>query len=154
MIGGYTDAEKRYIAPTVIDNCTWDAPAMREEIFGPVLPVITYKDLQTEVIDKVKDGEKPLSLYIFSRNRRETRSILSQVSFGGGCVNETMMHLGNENLPFGGVGESGMGAYHGKTGFETFSHQKSLLLKSSWLNIDLLKPPYGRKLDLIRKFYK
>ncbi|MBQ6254941.1 MAG: aldehyde dehydrogenase family protein [Bacteroidales bacterium] len=154
VIGGYTDAEKRYIAPTVIDNCTWDAPAMREEIFGPVLPVITYKDLQTEVIDKVKDGEKPLSLYIFSRNRRETRSILSQVSFGGGCVNETMMHLGNENLPFGGVGESGMGAYHGKTGFETFSHQKSLLLKSSWLNIDLLKPPYGRKLDLIRKFYK
>lgn len=154
VIGGYTDEGMNYISPTVIDNCGWDEPAMREEIFGPVLPVIVYKDLQTEVIDKVRAGEKPLSLYIFSKNRNEIRSILSRVSFGGGCVNETVMHLGNENLPFGGVGESGIGAYHGRTGFETFSHQKSLLIKSSWLNIDLLKPPYGKKLDLIRKVYK
>ena len=127
---------------------------MGEEIFGPVLPVIEYCDLQTEVIDKVKEGEKPLSLYIFSRKRREVREILSQVSFGGGCVNETVMHIGNENLPFGGVGNSGMGAYHGKTSFATFSHQKSILYKSSWLNLDLLKPPYGKKLRLIRKVYK
>ena len=154
VIGGYTDEGMNYISPTVIDNCGWDEPAMREEIFGPVLPVIVYKDLRTEVIDKVRAGEKPLSLYIFSRNRKEIRSILSRVSFGGGCVNETVMHLGNENLPFGGVGESGIGAYHGRTSFETFSHQKSLLIKSSWLNIDLLKPPYGKKLDLIRKVYK
>ncbi len=143
-----------YISPTVIDNCGWDDPSMGEEIFGPVLPVIEYCDLQTEVIDKVKEGEKPLSLYIFTRKRREVREILSQVSFGGGCVNETVMHIGNENLPFGGVGNSGMGAYHGKTSFATFSHQKSILYKSSWLNFDLLKPPYGKKLRLIRKVYK
>ncbi|MBR5661354.1 MAG: aldehyde dehydrogenase family protein [Bacteroidales bacterium] len=154
VIGGYTDEGMRYISPTVIDNASWDDPAMREEIFGPVLPVISYKDLQTEVIDKVRAGEKPLSLYIFSKNKKEIRAVLGQVSFGGGCVNETVMHLGNENLPFGGVGESGIGAYHGKTGFDTFSHQKSLLLKSSWLNFDLLKPPYGKMLDLVKKVYK
>ena len=154
VIGGYTDREINYISPTVIDGCGWQDPAMREEIFGPVLPVIVYNDLQTDVIDKVRAGEKPLSLYIFSKDRKEIKSVLSQVSFGGGCVNDTVMHLGNENLPFGGVGNSGMGAYHGKTGFDTFSHAKSMLLKSSWLNIDLLKPPYGKKLNLVRKFYK
>ena len=95
-----------------------------------------------------------MSLYVFSRKRSAIRSILSQVSFGGGCVNETVMHLGNENLPFGGVGKSGMGSYHGKTGFETFSHLKSVLIKSSCLNIDLLKPPYGRKIRIIKRFYK
>ncbi len=153
-IGGYTGPSINYISPTVIDNCGWDDPSMGEEIFGPVLPVIEYGDLQTEVIDKVNEGEKPLSLYIFTRKRREVREILSQVSFGGGCVNETVMHIGNENLPFGGVGNSGMGAYHGKTSFATFSHQKSILYKSSWLNFDLLKPPYGKKLRLIRKVYK
>lgn len=153
-IGGYTDASINYISPTVLDNCSWDDSAMQEEIFGPVLPVIIYKDLQAEVIDRVRAGEKPLSLYIFSKDRSEIRSVLSQVSFGGGCVNDTIMHLGNENLPFGGVGNSGMGAYHGRTGFDTFSHQKSVLFKSSWLNFDLLKPPYGNKLDLIRKVYK
>ena len=154
LIGGTVDPSINYIAPTVLDNCGWDDPAMQEEIFGPVLPVVAFKDLQAEVIDKVKAGEKPLALYIFSKCRREIRSVLSQVSFGGGCVNETVMHLGNENLPFGGVGNSGMGAYHGKTGFDTFSHSKSVLLKSSWLNFDLLKPPYGKKLKLVRKFYK
>ena len=154
VIGGAVDPANNYIGPTVLDNCGWDDPAMQEEIFGPVLPVISFKDLQTEVIEKVRAGEKPLALYIFSKNRREIRSVLSQVSFGGGCVNETIMHLGNENLPFGGVGNSGMGAYHGKTGFDTFSHSKSVLLKSSWLNFDLLKPPYGKKLKLVKKFYK
>ena len=154
VIGGYTDPSINYISPTVLDNCGWDDPSMQDEIFGPVLPVIVFKDLQTEVIDKVKAGEKPLSLYVFSRKRSDVRNILSQVSFGGGCVNETVMHLGNENLPFGGVGNSGMGSYHGKTGFETFSHQKSVLIKSSCLNIDLLKPPYGRKIKLIKRFYK
>ena len=154
VIGGYTDPEINYISPTVIDNCGWDDLAMQEEIFGPVLPVIVFKDLQTEVIDKVRAGEKPLSLYIFSKKRSDVRRVLSQVSFGGGCVNDTVMHLGNENLPFGGVGNSGMGAYHGRTGFDTFSHQKSILLKSSCFNIDLLKPPYGKKTKLIKKFYK
>ena len=153
-IGGYVDEAINYISPTVIDKCGWDDPAMGEEIFGPVLPVIVYKDLQAEVIDKVRAGEKPLSLYIFSKKRREIRSVLSQVSFGGGCVNDTVMHLGNENLPFGGVGNSGMGAYHGKASFDTFSHRKSMLVKSSWLNFDLLKPPYGKILKLIRKVYK
>ena len=153
VIGGYTDESINYISPTVIDNASWTDPAMQEEIFGPILPVISFRDLQTEVIEKVKAGEKPLSLYIFSKDRAEISSVLSQISFGGGCVNETIMHLGNENLPFGGVGNSGIGAYHGHESFLTFSHSKSVLYKSSWLNFDLLKPPYGKKLSLIKKVY-
>ncbi len=154
VIGGGSDEATKYIAPTVLDGCTWDAAAMQEEIFGPVLPVIEYEDLDSEVIARVRAGEKPLALYLFTRSRAQKRKVLSEVSFGGGCVNETIMHLGNENMPFGGVGNSGMGAYHGLTGFETFSHMKSILFKSSWLNFDLLKPPYGRKLDLVRRIYK
>lgn len=154
VIGGNGDAATRYIAPTVIDNCTWDSKAMQEEIFGPVLPVIEYSDLDSEVIARIKAAQKPLALYLFTRSGAQKRKVLSEVSFGGGCVNETIMHLGNENLPFGGVGNSGMGAYHGRTGFETFSHLKSVLFKSSWLNFDLLKPPYSNKLKFIRKVYK
>ena len=154
VTGGNGDADLRYIAPTVIDGCSWDSASMQEEIFGPVLPVIEYSDLEKDVLLKVREGEKPLALYVFSGNRKEIRRILSEVSFGGGCVNETVMHLGNENIPFGGVGNSGMGAYHGKTGFDTFSHFKSVLFKSSWFNFDLLKPPYGKKLRLIRKVYR
>ena len=153
VIGGNTDASINYIAPTVIDNCTWDEPVMQEEIFGPVLPVLTYSDLQTEVLDKLQDS-RPLSLYVFSRKSKEKRTIIEGIRFGGGCVNETVMHLGNENLPFGGIGESGMGAYHGRTGFDTFSHKKSVLYKSSWLTFDFLKPPYSSKLKLIRRIYK
>ena len=152
-IGGNTDPSINYIAPTVIDHCSWDEPAMQEEIFGPVLPVLTYSDLKTEVIDKLHDS-RPLSLYVFSRKCKEKKAILEGIRFGGGCVNETIMHLGNENLPFGGIGESGMGAYHGRTGFDTFSHRKSVLYKSSWLTFDFLKPPYSNKLKLIRKIYK
>ena len=154
VIGGCGDAETCYISPTVMDNCSWDDPVMQEEIFGPLLPVIVYDDLERDVIAKVRSGEKPLSLYIFSRSGREIRAVLSGISFGGGCVNDTVMHLGNENLPFGGVGNSGMGSYHGKAGFLTFSHRKSILLKSSWLNFDILKPPYGHKLSFIRKIYR
>lgn len=152
--GGFTDPELNYISPTVLDGCSWNDPAMREEIFGPVLPVLTFKDLQADVIDRINAGEKPLALYLFTKDRLTVRTVMSSVSFGGGCVNDTIMHLGNENLPFGGVGNSGMGAYHGKTGFETFSHMKSMLLKPSCLNFDLLKPPYGRKLRLIRNLYR
>lgn len=157
VIGGTGDATTRYIAPTVLDRVSWSDEVMQEEIFGPVLPVLTYSDLETEVIAKVRAGEKPLSLYIFSRNRREIRKVLREISFGGGCVNDTVMHLGNENLPFGGVGNSGIGAYHGRTGFETFSHFKSVLHKSScsWLNFDLLKPPYKDSLlRLVRRVYR
>ncbi|MBQ5486914.1 MAG: aldehyde dehydrogenase family protein, partial [Bacteroidales bacterium] len=150
---GNTDPSINYIAPTVIDNCSWEEPAMQEEIFGPVLPVLTYDDLQSEVIEKLHDS-RPLSLYVFTRKCKEKKAILEGIRFGGGCVNETIMHLGNENMPFGGIGESGMGAYHGRTGFDTFSHKKSILYKSSWLTFDFLKPPYSNKLKLIRKIYK
>ena len=153
VIGGNTDPSINYIAPTVIDRCTWDEPVMQEEIFGPVLPVLTYSDLQSDVLDKLQDS-RPLSLYVFTRKCKEKRTILEGIRFGGGCVNETIMHLGNENMPFGGIGESGMGAYHGRTGFDTFSHRKSVLYKSSWLTFDFLKPPYSSKLGLIRKIYK
>lgn len=153
VIGGNTDPSINYIAPTVLDNCSWDDPSMQEEIFGPVLPVLTYDDLQSDVIEKLHDS-RPLSLYVFSRKCKEKKTILEGIRFGGGCVNETIMHLGNENMPFGGIGESGMGAYHGRTGFDTFSHKKSVLYKSSWLTFDFLKPPYYGKLNFIRKIYK
>ncbi|MGN0202298.1 MAG: aldehyde dehydrogenase family protein [Candidatus Cryptobacteroides sp.] len=154
VIGGNGDSATKYIAPTVLDDCSWDAKAMQEEIFGPVLPVIEYEDLDSEVIARIKAGEKPLALYLFTRCGAQKRKVLSGISFGGGCVNETILHLGNENMPFGGVGNSGMGAYHGKTGFETFSHLKSVMFKSSLLNFDLLKPPYAGKLGFIRKLYR
>lgn len=155
VVGGVGDATSRYIAPTVLDGVSWEDKVMGEEIFGPVLPVLTYSELDTEVIAKVQAGEKPLSLYLFSRDCREIRKVLREVSFGGGCVNDTVMHLGNENLPFGGVGDSGIGAYHGRFGFETFSHLKSVLHKPVRLNFDLLKPPYkDRLLRLVRRVYR
>lgn len=155
VTGGNGDAATRYIAPTVMDRVAWDDRVMGEEIFGPVLPVLVYRDLDSEAIAGIRAGEKPLSLYIFSRDRGEVRKILREVSFGGGCVNDTVMHLGNENLPFGGVGNSGIGAYHGRAGFETFSHLKSILYKPSRLNFDLLKPPYKRSLlRFIRRVYR
>ena len=155
VVGGFGDAATRYIAPTVLDGVSWSDKVMEEEIFGPVLPVLEYADLDSEVIAKVRAGEKPLSLYIFSKDRREIRKVLREVSFGGGCVNDTVMHLGNENLPFGGVGNSGIGAYHGRYGFDTFSHLKSVLHRPACLSFDLLKPPYkDRLLRFIRRVYR
>ena len=139
--GGVYDLEKRYIAPTLMTEISFEDEIMEEEIFGPILPIIEYDDLD-EVITQIKARPKPLACYVFSNSKSVTNKILSQISFGGGAVNDALMHILNNNLPFGGVGESGIGAYHGKFGFRTFSHYKSILDKSTWFEPDLKYSPH------------
>ncbi|MCX7922347.1 MAG: aldehyde dehydrogenase [Clostridia bacterium] len=153
ITGGYTDEKSLYIAPTVIDGITWDDDIMQDEIFGPILPVLEYDNL-SEVITTVNDNPKPLALYFFSNNKRNQKIVLRDISFGGGCINDTIIHLATPHLPFGGVGNSGLGAYHGKMSFEAFSHKKSILKKSNLLDIPLRYPPYKNKLRLLKRVLK
>lgn len=151
VFGGETNREKRYISPTVLDNVTWEDLVMQEEIFGPILPILTYKNLET-AMQTVVEGEKPLSAYLFSNDAKEQKLFTEKLSFGGGCINDTLMHLSNDRLPFGGVGNSGIGNYHGKFGFEAFSHQKAILKKSNYLEPELKYPPYSdAKLNILKK---
>ena len=152
-IGGQTNAPDRYIAPTILDNITWEHPSMQEEIFGPILPVISF-DTMAEAITMVNRHAKPLALYLFTINRQYQDQVLQNVHFGGGCINDTISHLANPNLPFGGVGSSGLGSYHGMASFDVFSHQKSVLYRGTWLDLPFRYPPYGNKLNLLRKFFK
>ena len=151
VFGGETNREKRYISPTVLDNVTWEDAVMQEEIFGPILPILTYKNLET-AMQTVVEGEKPLSAYLFSNDAKEQELFTEKLSFGGGCINDTLMHLSNDRLPFGGVGNSGIGHYHGKFGFIAFSHQKAILKKSNYLEPELKYPPYSdAKLNILKK---
>ena len=149
-IGGQHHAEDRYIAPTVMTDVNWEDAVMQEEIFGPILPVITYNDLN-EAIRTVRSKAKPLALYLFSTNRKVQEQVISDIPFGGGCINDTVTHLGNLEMPFGGVGQSGFGSYHGKTSFNTFSHQKSVMKKANWLDIPMRYPPYDGKLKWLKR---
>ena len=152
LYGGEKDPEQLKIAPTLIGEPSPKHPIMEEEIFGPLLPVMPYERLE-EVIDFIRQRPTPLALYLFTRDSRVENKVMSALRFGGGCINDTVLHLAGENLPFGGVGESGMGAYHGKTGFDTFSHERSLLKSSSILDLGLRYPPYDttpRKERVIR----
>lgn len=151
--GGHTNAGERYIEPTILDGITPASKIMQEEIFGPLLPIITYDDLN-EAFDIVQSKAKPLSLYLFSEDENTTHRVLNELSFGGGAINDTLMHLANPNLPFGGVGASGIGQYHGKYTFETFSHKKSYIFKSTRLDSSIIYPPYKGKLKYIRTFFK
>lgn len=148
--GGEADATSNQIAPTILVDVTWDDAVMQEEIFGPILPILTYQDLQ-DVVDELALRPKPLACYLFCRNRGVERTILEHVSFGGGCINDTIVHLSNPALPFGGVGASGMGHYHGRYSFETFSHQKAVIKKSNLVDIPLRYPPFRKHLGLLRK---
>lgn len=149
-VGGGTDPERLRIAPTILVNVTEDDPAMMEEIFGPILPVLTYDSLP-ELIARQQAKPRPLALYLFTRSRDVERAVLENLSFGGGCVNDTIVHLATPHLPFGGVGNSGMGACHGKAGFDTFTHEKSVLKKGG-LDIPVRYPPYGKKkVETLRK---
>lgn len=150
--GGQTNPATRYIAPTVLSPVDWADPVMQEEIFGPVLPVLEYEDLE-EAISHIQAHPKPLSFYFFSKDAAKQEAVLKRVSFGGGCINDTLMHLANPNLPFGGVGNSGMGRYHGKYSFEAFSHYKSVLNKSFLVDIPLRYQPYKNKDGLIKKLF-
>ncbi|MFD2247337.1 aldehyde dehydrogenase [Pontibacter ruber] len=152
-VGGQTDDTARYIAPTVVDQVTWQHPIMQEEIFGPLLPVLTFNTIE-EVIQTVNAHERPLAFYLFSQSQELQEEVLQRVHFGGGCINDTISHLINPNLPFGGVGSSGMGSYHGQQSFDLFSNQKSVVKRGTWLDLPLRYPPYGNKLPLIRKAFK
>ena len=151
--GGQSDRQSLYIAPTILDDIAWDDPVMRDEIFGPILPVLTYDKLP-DAISKVKKLPKPLAFYFFSNNRQNGEIIISDASFGGGCINDTLLHFANPHLPFGGTGSSGIGSYHGKKSFETFSHQKSILKRSFRLDAPLRYPPYGNKLKILEKIMR
>ena len=153
IIGGKTNRETRYIAPTIIENITSDDPIMQEEIFGPLFPVLEYETL-AEAISFINSRPKPLALYFFSENKKKQKMIINQTSFGGGCINDTIAHLGSLHLPYGGVGYSGMGAYHGKVSFDTFSHRKSILKKSNFLDISVRYAPYEGKMKMLKLFLK
>lgn len=141
--GGQGDAGQRYLAPTVVSDVSWDEPMMQEEIFGPILPVLTVDGID-EAIETVTSHDKPLALYVFAEDDGIVNRVVDETSSGGVCVNGTLMHIMVSDLPFGGVGESGMGAYHGKAGFDVFSHKKSVLIRSSRPDPSAMYPPYSR----------
>jgi aldehyde dehydrogenase (NAD+) len=150
LVGGVTDAATKYISPTIIDNVTMDHPAMQEEIFGPVMPVIGYDNFD-EVINHINANERPLAMYLFSNDSKLKKRLMNETSSGAICVNETMVHAGQPNLPFGGVGNSGIGAYNGKLGFDTFSHKKPIMVRSFLGDVAQKYPPYtSGKLSFIK----
>lgn len=154
IMGGGSDADTLQIKPTVMDGVTWDDKVMREEIFGPVLPILTYDSID-EVIETVNSHDKPLALYIFARDKKVIRKVTGRCAYGGGCVNDVVIHLATSNMGFGGVGESGMGAYHGKTGFDAFTHYKSIVDKKTWIDLPMRYQPYSKGGNsLIHRFLK
>lgn len=153
IVGGQTDAETRYIAPTLIEIDSLEHPLMLDEIFGPILPVLTISSID-EAISIIKQFEKPLAFYIFSNNYAHQQQCLNSVQFGGGCVNDTVSHFVNPDLPFGGVGNSGVGAYHGKFSFDTFTHYKAVCNKVTWPDVPLRYPPYTGKLGIVKQVMK
>ena len=152
--GGKTNRNERFISPTILQNISFEDEVMKGEIFGPILPVISFTKLD-DAIKMVKERPKPLSCYIYSKNRKNIDKLLNEISFGGGAVNDSLMHLSNSNLPFGGVGLSGIGSYHGKAGFDTFSHFKSILDKPFWIEPNIKYAPYSTwKLKIIKWLFK
>jgi acyl-CoA reductase-like NAD-dependent aldehyde dehydrogenase len=151
--GGQTNIEDHYIAPTLIDESDPDSLIMQEEIFGPLLPILSY-ETEAEIKNIISKYEKPLALYIFTENQSFAKKIIRKYSFGGGCINDTLVHFSNKRLPFGGVGHSGIGAYHGSLSFDTFSHRKGIVKKANWLDLPMRYAPYQDKLNTIRNLLK
>lgn len=153
LFGGQTNKVDNYIAPTLLNESTFESLVMQDEIFGPILPIISYQ--KEDEIDKIiLKYEKPLSLYVFSNNIKWAKEIVKKHSFGGGCINDTIIHFSNNRLPFGGVGNSGIGAYHGKLSFDSFSHKKAIVKKGLWLDLPFRYAPYGNKLKNLKKLLK
>lgn len=150
VFGGRTDPNKNHIAPTLITDIELSHPLMQDEIFGPILPAFTFSSLD-EAIGIVKKFEKPLAFYVFSNSYKNQKRCMTEIQFGGGCINDTVAHLLNSELPFGGVGSSGIGAYHGKHSFDTFTHYKGVMNKVTWPDIPLRYPPYRGKLNIVKK---
>lgn len=155
VLGGNINKDTLQIAPTVMDNVTWDDAVMQEEIFGPIMPILTF-DSFDEVYELLADRPKPLALYLFSEDKTRIKEVTSRCSYGGGCVNDVVIHLATSEMGFGGVGESGMGSYHGKEGFDAFSHTKSIVDKKTWMDLPMRYQPYQRSLygKLLHMFLK
>ena len=153
LLGGNSNISDNYLSPTLVNNPKLDSKLMEEEIFGPILPILDYKT-EKDIEYILKSYEKPLGFYVFSKNKAFYNSLIKKYSFGGGSVNDTMIHFGNPRLPFGGVGESGIGAYRGHFGYETFTHKKGITFKANWLDIPLRYAPYKNKLKLLKKAFK
>ena len=145
VVGGNADPETCRIAPTVMDNVTYDDAVMGEEIFGPVMPILAFDDFDA-VVDDLKAKDKPLALYLFSNDKKRIKRVTKELSYGGGCINDVIIHLATSEMGFGGVGESGMGSYHGKAGFDAFTHYKSIVDKKNWLDLPMRYQPYKSKL--------
>lgn len=154
VVGGTFHREKLVIAPTLLEEVSWEDPVMEEEIFGPIMPVLTFDHLE-EVIQAVNARPRPLACYYFTTDRAKAEAIIHRIPFGGGCINDTVVHVASTYLPFGGIGDSGLGRYHGKASFDTFSHQKGVIKQSSKLDIAVRYPPYHEgKLKLLQKLMK
>ena len=152
VFGGAADPTTCRIEPTILDGVTWDDPVMQEEIFGPVLPVLTYDSLE-DAVRTINAKPHPLALYLFSSDKAHIRYVTSRCQFGGGCINDTIIHLATSQMGFGGVGASGMGSYHGKTGFETFSHRKSIVDKKTWIDLPMRYQPYRQAYEKIARIF-
>ena len=150
--GGNSDRKALRIEPTVLDNVTFSDPVMQEEIFGPVMPILVFDSLE-EVIEKINAMPHPLALYFFTSDKAAAKEVTSRCGFGGGCINDTIIHLATTEMGFGGFGESGMGAYHGKTGFDTFSHYKSIVDKKTWLDLPMRYQPYRKMHEKMVRFF-
>ena len=155
VLGGESDRSTLRIAPTVMDNVTYSDAVMGEEIFGPIMPILTYKSFDA-LIDMQKERDKPLALYIFSKNKKHIDRVTRELSYGGGCINDVVIHLATSEMGFGGVGESGMGSYHGKDGFDAFSHYKSIVHKKNWIDLPMRYQPYKSRFyeKLLRIFLR
>jgi aldehyde dehydrogenase (NAD+) len=149
--GGRSDAEALKIEPAIIDGANWDDPIMQEEIFGPIIPIISWVD-ENEIVERILARPRPLALYLFTKDGTQKKRIVGRIPFGGGCVNDTIMHVGTNTVPFGGTGESGMGGYHGRPSFDTFSRAKSVIDKSLLVDIPLRYAPFAGKYRKFRKF--
>ncbi len=150
IFGGETDAEKLYISPTLIEEPALDSPVMKEEIFGPILPILSYEN-ESDIENIISKYEKPLAFYVFSENKTFAKKLITNYSFGGGCINDTVIHFSNKRLPFGGVGHSGIGAYHGQLSFDIFSHHKAVVKKGNWLDLPMRYAPYKDKLTSLKR---
>jgi aldehyde dehydrogenase (NAD+) len=142
--GGQSNANTLQIEPTILDNVTSDSAIMQEEIFGPILPILTVQTID-DAIHFVRERPHPLALYLFTKSQKTIDIVLNQCQFGGGCINDTIMQVASDYLPFGGVGDSGMGQYHGKASFDTFTHYRSVIKKANWLDIPLRYFPFSSK---------
>jgi len=153
VTGGRHDRQRLFIEPTLMEDVSPESPLMREEIFGPILPVFTYSDME-EALAIVRRHPDPLAFYLFTRDSGRQRTWMEQFSFGGGCINNTVWHFANHYLPFGGVGYSGMGAYHGKSTFDVFTHAKPVMQTPVWIDPSIKYPPYAGKLKWFRFFFR